>query len=532
MQLRYLRLNTGIRRKYNMEDKIKHELVQLFKNFNKRPVAFIGSGISRRYLDTPDWKGLLKYTFEQYDGNLARFGQMIRENEPNGLEYIASKIEKEFDDYFINIVCTDENNPLYHLYKANMDDINNGRAYPYKIFLANYFSNVSTNKTFDQEKQSFKNFLSKCANVITTNYDHLIENNSDLQCIIGNKDFINDKCIGYGELYKIHGCCSRPNSIIITSRDYEDFNKKKSFYHAKLLLSFIEQPIIFLGYSLNDSYIESILNDISELLDDEDLHALSKRLIFIEYSNTSETTVVEKIIKKLHMTCIKTNEFAEIYKLISTNVQEGIPLELIRKFKEAVKNFVYEQNNPNALSVVGVEDIKDGKDLVAFHIGKAESISDRLSMVNTKDIILDILYDSLNGIDYDGLIELLTSGNEDSRFPKKAYIPLYKMLKKSTKYKNISIFHNRKIITSSLDLILNTKIKKCKTIEILIQKLNESYSSGKYNDCLTLLLANINIVDAKLLREFLLLVYERDGSFISKSEFRKLVCYLDLLENK
>lgn len=512
-----------------MEDKIKHELVQLFKNFNKRPVAFIGSGISRRYLDTPDWKGLLKYTFKQYDKNLARFGQMIRENEPNGLEYIASKIEKEFDDYFINIVCTDESNPLYHLYKANMDDINNGRAYPYKIFLANYFSNVSTNKTFDQEKQSFKNFLSKCANVITTNYDHLIENNSDLQCIIGNKDFINDKCIGYGELYKIHGCCSRPNSIIITSRDYEDFNKKKSFYHAKLLLSFIEQPIIFLGYSLNDSYIESILNDISELLDDEDLHTLSKRLIFIEYSNTSETTVVEKIIKKLHMTCIKTNEFAEIYKLISTNVQEGIPLELIRKFKEAVKNFVYDQNNPNALNVVGVEDIKDAKDLVAFHIGKAESISDRKEIIKSNDLTLDVLFNNIQ-MSAEDVLKVIT--REKSLFPKTSYTPIYRYLKKCNN-SNVAAFTTH-IYKNKADAIKQCSVVNSRILSSEKDTIDAINSTNVIYTKLSYLSSNIGKMSTLSIRKILIDIYNMKPDIFNstdKSTYKKLVFILDYLEN-
>ena len=512
-----------------MEDKIKHELVQLFKNFNKRPVAFIGSGISRRYLDTPDWKGLLKYTFEQYDKNLARFGQMIRENEPKGLEYIASKIEKEFDDYFINIVCTDESNPLYHLYKDNMDNINNGQTYPYKLFLANYFSNVSTNKTFDQEKQPFKNFLSKCANVITTNYDHLIENNSDLQCIIGNKDFINDKCIGYGEVYKIHGCCSRPNSIIITSRDYEDFNKKKSFYHAKLLLSFIEQPIIFLGYSLNDFYIESILNDISELLDDEDLRTLSKRLIFIEYSNTSETTVVEKIIKKLHMTCIKTNEFAEIYKLISTNVQEGIPLDLIRKFKEAVKNFVYEQNNPNALSVVGVEDIKDGKDLVAFHIGKAESISDRKEIIKSNDLTLDVLF---NNIQMSAEDVLKVIARETSLFPKTSYTPIYRYLKKCNN-SNVAAFTNH-IYKNKVDAIKQCSVVNSRILSSEKDTIDAINSTNVIYTKLSYLSSNIGKMSTISIRKILIDIYNIKPDIFNstdKSTYKKLVFILDYLEN-
>lgn len=505
-------------------------LKNIFSKFNKRPVAFIGSGISKRYLDTPTWKDLLKTAIKEYDSNDSHYGKIAHECN-NDLTKIAKVIEEEYTNYFYENVTI---NPLHNDYKMYLDyksDIDDAVVSPYKIYTSKLFKESKTNGTFEKEKSSFINFLDKCANIITTNYDTLIEDYSKFRKVIGSRDFITDKCIGIGEVYKIHGCCTQPNSLVITSDDYEKFNNKNSLYHAKLLLSFIEQPIIFLGYSINDEYVEKIITEVSETLNDNEINELSTRLIFVEYdSKATNITSYIKQIKNINMTCVKAKDFTQIYNAAIENIKVGIPIELLRMFQESVKNMIYEQNNPEALPVKGLDDVSE-KNLKAFFIG-SKPVSDNTSMPKAVDLIRDILKNDCIIGNYDTFVEKLLDEREHARYMPSAYIPLYKILKNSTKYNDINIFNGRKIIKNYKDIISNSPSRKLSTEKELISKLEELINSANYNQAMVYLINNVNLITKENLRELLNKIYDADNSSLEKSDFRKLICYLDFLENK
>ena len=102
--------------------------------------------------------------------------------------------------------------------------------------------------------------------IITTNYDQMLEILfPDLTPIIGQQA-IKGQSVSIGEVFKIHGCVTRPSEIVLTASDYDQFTKKKKFLSAKLLTFFNEHPLIFIGYSASDPNIRAILSDIDEAL--------------------------------------------------------------------------------------------------------------------------------------------------------------------------------------------------------------------------------------------------------------------------
>ena len=370
--------------------------------------------------------------------------------------------------------------------------------------------------------------LNRCSNIITTNYDTLIEDNTSFKRVVGSRAFVMDQCIGYGEIYKIHGCCTQPNSIVITGDDYKKFNEKKTFYHSKLLISFVEKPIIFLGYSISDKYILQILEDVSDNLDNFEINNLANRLIFIEYDkDVIEPEMYIKHIANINMTCIRTNNFSQIYNIISENIQVGIPLELIRTFQEAVKSFVYEQDNPKALAVTGIDELTNIDGLTAFHIG-TKPISDKKQIIKQNDLILDVLFNNLD-MNSEDILSIVR--RETSLFPRTSYTPLYRYAKKCSDF-DISYLTNHRFkskedMYSQCDSegaqirILNTEEEAL----VAIDNTQKNYEKLSY------LFSNLRHISTKNLRITLTKIYESDNKILGNTKFRKLICMLDYLES-
>jgi len=104
--------------------------------------------------------------------------------------------------------------------------------------------------------------------IITTNYDPLLEfaYQEKMEKITHEDELplLSD----YQEstiLLKIHGDLSDPDSIVITTADYEKMDKC-SITLDKIKSLLAEYSVVFIGYSIRDSYIEEMLRDIDQRL--------------------------------------------------------------------------------------------------------------------------------------------------------------------------------------------------------------------------------------------------------------------------
>ncbi len=239
---------------------ISADIAACISKMGCQPILFIGSGLSRRYFSGPSWEELLAFLAKQcplIDKDYAYYKQTLvsplaigREFARLYQEWAWGKGRSQFPaDMFQSNVQPD--------------------AY-IKLKIAEHLAGI-TPKEILAIDAAFKDEIAALLSIrphaiITTNYDQLLEVLfPEYQPIIGQK-VISGSTVLYGELFKIHGCVSDPNSLVFTQQDYDQFIKKKKYLSAKLVTYFSEHPLLFVGYSATNSNIRAILSDIDEIL--------------------------------------------------------------------------------------------------------------------------------------------------------------------------------------------------------------------------------------------------------------------------
>lgn len=334
---------------------------------NHYPILFIGSGMSKRYLEgSPTWMDLLEEYWEKIEENEPFYSKLhdverdVKEDYPNYSRYdvkfecnvrIANFIENKFSDLFFKQKISVDG---LDLKIATLNQLS-----PFKVDLANRFASLKRKKDLNVEEFTlFKNAVQKSRIVITTNYDSLIEESirenskQDPRIYIGNSGFFDSSSIGWSEVYKIHGCCSTPSSIVINEEDYNKFNENSVLISAKILSSMIQSPIIFLGYSLEDKNVRKLLKDFSRELPKEDSRKSANRIFVVEYEPAEERlveTIQNDSLLNLTYTHIKTNNYSALFKKI-ISIDEGVTPYEVRRFQDVIGKIIVSAGHKKALS--------------------------------------------------------------------------------------------------------------------------------------------------------------------------------------
>lgn len=348
------------------------------KQYSNHPVLFIGAGFSLRYLENSfTWEDLLKHVSLELTGNKEVYldfkSESIRSDGSCSYEEIAGKLENLFNE----TLSQDRNGKFKEINDIFYYNMENGiKLSRFKIYIAQLLNVKKLKENTENEIAALKRVRKNIGSVITTNYDNLIESLFDFNPLIGNDILLSNP---YGAVYKIHGCVTNPEKIIITDNDYALFEEKYELIRAQLLSLFIHNPIIFMGYSIGDENIKKLLKTVFTYVEanTEIAEKIKSNFLVVEYEKDSNNLevhdhdiVLEDLIT-IRINKIKTDNFEDIYNSLAS-IELPVSAMDIRKVQNVVKE-IYEGGNVSVNIVDDLNDLKNNEKVLA--IGNVNRIS-------------------------------------------------------------------------------------------------------------------------------------------------------------
>lgn len=368
---------------------------------NSPPFLFIGSGFSIRYLGAPSWHELLsKYC--------------IDENKP--IEFYLSKNNSDYPSVGSEI-ARDYFGYWWEQYgktskKDKYKEILSSEDIPIKIDISEYLNNLTDD--FSEEKLTHELSLeikkfkqASITGIVTTNWDCLPEKLlPNFSSFTGEDSLLLGKSYFLNEIYKIHGSSKQPNTMILTKNDYDGFNKKYPYLSAKLLSIFIENPVVFIGYSMRDKNINKIFSQMATCMNQEKINSiLSNNIYFLErhekniekiedstmeIKDVNSSTDISFPIKKIYL-----NNFGILYESLE-KIKTKIPLRIVRAMQEQIYSISKNADVDDlpAIKVIDEEQINDPRfniKEIEFIVGIGIIKSMGYSVIKKELLFLDVL---------------------------------------------------------------------------------------------------------------------------------------------
>uniref|UniRef100_UPI0023B327C2 SIR2 family protein n=3 Tax=Enterococcus TaxID=1350 RepID=UPI0023B327C2 len=336
------------------------------------------AGFSLRYLENSfTWEDLLKHVSLELTGNKEVYldfkSESIGSDGSCSYEEIAGKLENLFNE----TLSQDRNGKFKEINDIFYYNMEKGiKLSRFKIYIAQLLNGKKLKENTENEIAALKRVRKNIGSVITTNYDNLIESLFDFNPLIGNDILLSNP---YGAVYKIHGCVTNPEKIIITDNDYALFEEKYELIRAQLLSLFIHNPIIFIGYSIGDENIKKLLKTVFTYVEanTEIAEKIKSNFLVVEYEKDSNNLevhdhdiVLEDLIT-IRINKIKTDNFEDIYNSLAS-IELPVSAMDIRKVQNVVKE-IYEGGNVSVNIVDDLNDLKNNEKVLA--IGNVNRIS-------------------------------------------------------------------------------------------------------------------------------------------------------------
>lgn len=379
------------------------EIRKLLEAVNSHPFLFVGSGFTHRHLGTEDWKGLInhfarqakpetEFAFEWYRNEVEASDSGSGQHLPE----VTALVEKDYARRFL----ADES--FRDLRNRHGERIRNGVS-PLKIGVADLLTDLEaqfTSPMHSDEISALGHSRKNVAGIITTNFDRFLEHLFPEHVpYIGQNELLFNQSYGVGEIYKIHGCVSEPETMVLSQSDYVTYEKRNAYLSAKLMTIFLEHPIIFLGYSLTDSNIRSIFNNISNCLNESQLATLSSRLIFVQRVKDDRPEGITTVRDNFGETVIEStrvvlSDFSQLYKAIA-GLRSSYSPKILRSLKKDLYELVLNTDPKERIQVVDINDATE-MDKVEYVIGigiSRQLAGQGYGGLEVYDLIKDLIYE-------------------------------------------------------------------------------------------------------------------------------------------
>lgn len=493
-------------------------IAEFIADFKNHPILFIGTGFSLRYLENSyNWDGLLKHICLEVTGNNEVFldikSQSQNQDGSFNYEDIASKIEIIFNESLSN----NRNGKFKFINDIFYDNMeNNINLSRFKIYISHIFNHLSYRQEKLDEITELKKVRKNIGSIITTNYDKLVEDIFQFTPLIGNDILLSDP---YGSVYKIHGCTSQPDKIIISKNDYQEFDKKYELIRAQLLSLFIHNPIIFIGYSVSDENIRKLLKTIFTYVpaNSEIADKIKANFLLVEYEKDESSTEISdydiELIDKtnIRVNRIKTDNFTAIYNALAS-IDLPISAMDIRKVQKVIRE-IYEGGDIQVKIVDDIDNLLNNEKVLA--IGNVNRIS--YEYQKTGEMISN--YFKIIDEDNKPLLKLI----EKHTINKAQYFPIFAFSKINTTISTAPKLKEQQI--DKLKELRNNIKDVCKTdhtqISEILNDTSISTSNKNYAIIYSIINGRLNLADVE---QFLVEYEPKDTAY------KRMLCAYDFMK--
>lgn len=355
-----------------------------------QPIIFAGSGLSIRYFSAPDWDGLLKEMADKCPKIEHEYGYYRQNHSPPEVGALLA-------DWYSQWAWDND----YEKFEDRDLEYDNPADIYLKTEIAEYFRDITPSTVSDlnddilsdaltvnkaqREIQKLRDIQPHA--IITTNYDQFLEVifnqddddrfDEDRYKVIVGEQILRTQQNSVGEILKIHGSSSEPESLIVTSDDYDQFNNRKRYLSSKMLTYFAEHPLLIVGYSATDSNVRRILSWMNQVLPEGEV---AEYIYFLEYERHIDDRESFEKTKRIqlagdHFITVKrivANDFEWVFEAFSEGDGFEIDMRTLRKLLANTYDVV-RRETPEAkvVDIKRVEEISEDSEELATVLGVA-----------------------------------------------------------------------------------------------------------------------------------------------------------------